>query len=107
MFAVFTSNGNQYKVEVGKEYKIDLLEETTEKKITFSDVLLISGDKVIVGDPVIKGASVSAEIVSDDFLDKKVMVYKFHAKKRYKKTQGHRQHYTIVKVLKINTPNEK
>lgn len=105
MFAIVNIDKNQYKFEPGKEYKIDLLDEkaSSEKKAVFSDVLLISLDKkTAVGTPTIKGASVEADIVAPKLLDKKVKVFKFHAKKRYKKTAGHRQGYSLIKITKIN-----
>jgi large subunit ribosomal protein L21 len=103
VFAIISHKGNQYKFEPDKSYKIDLVShEETEKKITFSDVLLISDEKKnTVGNPVIKDASVEAEIVGD-VVDKKVSIFKFHSKKRYQRNRGHREEYTLVKILKIN-----
>lgn len=102
MFAVMSHKGNQYKVLPNKEYQIDLLElNPDEKKINFSEVLLINdGKKTTVGNPFIEGASVEAEFVKN-ISDEKVEVFKFHSKKRYKKTLGHRQKYSIVKILNI------
>ncbi len=103
MFAVISHKGNQYKVETGKEYKIDLVDSNEDqKKIAFSDVLLANdGTKNIVGKPVIEGASVEAEILGN-ISDDKVLVFKFKAKKRYKRTGGHRQSYTLIKVTNIS-----
>lgn len=107
MFAVVSHKGNQYKVEPNKEYRIDLIDEAGQKKVDFSEVLLISDkDKIVVGNPVVAGASVEAEFVKN-ISDDKVEVFKFHAKKRYKKTYGHRQQYSIIKVLNIKQKNEK
>lgn len=108
MFAVVSHKGNQYKVEPNKEYKIDLIElEPEEKKINFSDVLLINdGKKDFIGTPTLEGASVEAEFVKN-ISDDKVEVFKFHSKKRYKRTHGHRQSYSIIKVLSIKLKNEK
>jgi len=102
MFAVISHKGNQYKVLPNKEYQIDLLElNPDEKKINFSEVLLINdGKKVVIGNPFIEGASVEAEFVKN-ISDDKVEVFKFHSKKRYKRTHGHRQKYSIVKILNI------
>jgi large subunit ribosomal protein L21 len=107
MFAIVKLNGNQYKLIPGKEEKIDLLdlENKDEKELTFTEVLLISdGKKATVGDPTIKGATVSAEILGEG-RDKKVRIFKFAAKKRYKRTGGHKQKHTLIKVLEIK--NEK
>ena len=100
MFAVVSYNGKQYKVAEGKTYKIDLLEHSEDKKISFSDVLLIEDEKILVGTPLVEGAKVEAEII-EDIKDDKVSGIKFHAKKRYKRNLGHRQQYTLVKITKI------
>lgn len=117
MFAVVSYKKNQYKLTLGKESKIDLITDQNppamsadrqaggQKEIIFSDVLLISDDKKIsVGTPTLPGASVKAEIINSGREDK-VRVFKFHAKKRYKKTSSQRNHYTLIKVLEIK--NEK
>jgi large subunit ribosomal protein L21 len=108
VFAIISHKGNQYKFELNKDYKIDLIDHADdEKNLTFSDVLLISDEKKnIVGSPLVKNASVEAEILGD-ITDKKVNVFKFHSKKRYQRNRGHREDYTLVKILKINQKNEK
>lgn len=108
MFAVVSYKGNQYKIEPNKEYQVDLLElNPDEKKVTFSEVLLVNdGKKDYIGNPNVHGASVEAEFVKN-IRDDKVEVFKFHSKKRYKRTHGHRQSYSIIKVLSIKLKNEK
>ncbi len=102
MFAVVSLNGNQYKVMPEKEYDIALMAETDDKKIIFSEVMLVSDEKkVTVGTPFIKDAKVEAEILGET-TGKKVVGTKFKAKKRYKRNLGHKQHYTRVKILSIN-----
>lgn len=102
MFAIVSYKGKQYRVQEGKEYKIDLIDQDDEKNIIFSEVLLIDNDKdVKVGNPYITGATVSGEIIKD-IKDDKVSGIKFHAKKHYKRNLGHRQQYTIVAIKKIN-----
>ncbi len=101
MFAVVSYNGNQYKLTPGQEALVDLLDEG-KKNVEFNDVLLISDEKgIIVGQPTIAGASVKSEVIGEE-LGEKVRVFKFHAKKRYKRETGHRQHFTKIKVLEIN-----
>jgi len=102
MFAVISFNGNQYKVAPNKELKIDLIPDTEEKTIKFNDVLLINDDqnKVVVGEPTIKGALVEAEIVGT-VRGEKLTGIKFRPKKRYKRNLGHKQDYTLVKILSI------
>jgi len=102
MFAIVSYKGKQYKVQEEKEYKIDLIEQSDDKNIIFSDILLIDdGKDVKVGTPFIAGASVNGEIIKD-IKDDKVTGIKFHAKKHYKRNLGHRQQYTIVAIKKIN-----
>jgi large subunit ribosomal protein L21 len=102
MFAVIIYKGKQYKVTPDQEIKIDLI-ETDKKSIVFSDVLIVDNDKEIkTGAPTVEGATVEGEIVGNA-KDKKVTGIKFHAKKRYKRTLGHRQDYTIVKIKNIKS----
>jgi large subunit ribosomal protein L21 len=101
MFAIISYKGKQHRVQEGKEYEIDLIDQGDEKNITFSDVLLIEDEKdTKIGDPYIAGASVDGEIIKD-IKDDKVTGIKFHAKKHYKRNLGHRQQYTIVAITKI------
>jgi len=101
MFAIVSHNNKQYKFETDKVYEIDLT-ANDGKKIVFSEVLMISDDKkTSVGNPNIKDATVEAEVIEDTKGDK-VEVFKFHAKKHYKRCNGHRQNYTKVKITSIN-----
>lgn len=101
MFALVAFKNKQYKMEIGKEYKIDLTDHEDKENITFSEILLVEGEKgVQVGNPHLAGASVEAEIIKD-MKDDKVSGIKFHAKKRYKRNLGHRQQYTVIKVKEI------
>lgn len=103
MFAIISFDGNQYKVYENKQVKIAFQDLKENEKMNFSDVLLISdGKKVKIGEPLVKGASVEGSVVST-VVDDKVEVFKFHSKKRYKRTGGHRQKYTTVLISKINS----
>lgn len=107
MFAVVSYKNNQYKLIPGEETQIDLVGDLEEKQkeLVFSDVLLIADDKkVSIGTPTIPGASVRAEIIKNGRKDK-VRIFKFHSKKRYSRTAGQRQSYTLIKVIEIK--NEK
>ena len=108
MYAIISHNGNQYQVSPDKEYKIDLINADAENnKIVFSDVLLFSDDKkVLVGEPKLSNVTVEAEILGLA-RGKKINAIKFHSKKRYTRNLGHREDYTLIKVLKINLKNEK
>lgn len=107
MFAIIDFNNVQYKVEPGKEYNLPLFEYDEKKPaIVFDTILLLSDDKnVTVGTPAVAGAKVSATIVGKT-RSEKVRIFKFKAKKRYKRTGGQVQDLIKVKIEKITT-NEK
>lgn len=101
MFAIIKTGGKQYKVSEGDVIKVEKIEAQSGDKIEFDQVLMVAGDDVKVGRPVVEGAKVSAEVL-DQKKDKKVVIYKFKAKKNYRKKKGHRQPYTLVKIEKID-----
>lgn len=102
VYAVIKAGGHQYKVSEGDSISIDY-QEGKEKgdKITFDNVLLIGGDKTVTGSPLVKGASVVAE-VEEQTANDKVIVFKFKRRKNYKRTRGHKQKITVVKIGKIS-----
>ncbi len=100
MFAVIKTGGKQYTVKEGDSFNIEKLEVEAGKKYKFEEVLLISGDKVVVGSPFIKGATVEVNVVSHGKADR-VYIFKKKRRKDYRKRQGHRQNYTRVTVTKI------
>ena len=101
MFAVIKTGGKQYLVQAGQVLRVEKLPRAKGKKIVFPEVLLIvDGDKVTVGNPTVKGAVVEAELIREG-KGKKVIVGKYHAKTRYKRTRGHRQQFTEVKITGI------
>ena len=107
MYAIIESCGRQYKVSEGDVVFFEKLETEEGKKVTFKDVVLLSdGKKVEVGAPYLKGTSVEGKVISHG-KGKKVLVYKYKAKKNYRRTQGHRQPYTKVEITKIKTAAEK
>ena len=101
MQAIFVTGGKQYKVSEGDEIfveKLDFEGETVE----FDNVLMvIDGDDVKVGAPKVEGAKVTAKLVKNGKA-KKIMVFKFKAKKNYRRRQGHRQPYTKLCIEKIS-----
>ena len=101
MFAIIKTGGKQYKVSEGDVIKVEKIEAEAGDKIEFDQVLMVAGDDVKVGSPVVEGAKVSAEIL-DQKKDKKIVIFKFKAKKNYRKKKGHRQPYTLVKIEKID-----
>jgi large subunit ribosomal protein L21 len=102
MFAIISYKNNQYKVKEGQTINLPMTEyDEKSKKITFDSVLLFADDdKISIGDPEVKGAKVEAEILSAE-RTKKIKVFKFRAKKRYKRTAGSRTDYLKVMINKI------
>jgi large subunit ribosomal protein L21 len=101
MYAIIADGGRQYKVEEGQELEIDLRDVKAGDEITFDRVLTISGDEgVKVGQPVVEGASVTAEVIAE-IKGEKIHVQKFRRRKNSKRRTGHRQRYTKVRVSSI------
>jgi len=102
MYALVEILGKQYKAEVGKEIQVDLVKAELGAQVTYESVLAIVDDKKAkFGAPYVKGASVVATLQSN-FKDEKVRVYKFRRRKGYRRTQGHREQYSILKIDSIN-----
>lgn len=98
MFAVVNIAGQQFKVSAGDEIFVHQLEGSEGDKISFSDVLLVSGDSgTTVGTPTVSGASVNATIMGHQKGDK-VFVFKKKRRKGYQKRNGHRQSFTKIKI---------
>ena len=107
MYAIIESCGRQYKVTEGDVVFFEKLEAEEGKKVTFDNVVLVSDDKKVeVGAPYVKGVKVEGKVVSHG-KGKKILVYKYKAKKNYRRTQGHRQPYTKVEITRIKMPTEK
>ena len=103
MYALIDYKGKQYKVAEGDEIIVDRLNAEVGTHVEIDSVLLLKNDAAVtVGTPYVSGAKVSAT-VSENFRDKKVLVYKYHSKKDYHKMYGHRQHYTKIKIDGIKT----
>jgi large subunit ribosomal protein L21 len=101
MYAVIKTGGKQYKVEAGSTLRVEKLDGDAGKKVQFDEVLLVAdGDKVTVGTPTVKGASVQGEIVAQELGDK-LIVFKFRRRKAYRRKNGHRQQYTAIKINEI------
>ena len=107
MYAVIKTGGKQYKVSKDDVISIEKLSDDAGKKIKLTDVLIISDKgKPIIGDPLIKGASVEAEIV-DHARNAKVTVFKKKRRHNYRRKKGHRQNITNIKILSINSKASK
>lgn len=101
MYAIIETGGKQVKVEEGQTIYIEKLNAQDGDTVTFDKVLFVGGDNVQVGSPIVEGATVTAKVEKQGRA-KKVIVFKFKAKKNYRKKQGHRQPYTKVVIDKIN-----
>ena len=108
MYAIIEACGKQYKVAQGDVVFFEKLDAEEGKKVKFDNVILVSEDngKVEVGNPYVKGAKVEGKVVSHGKA-KKILVYKYKAKKNYRRTQGHRQPYTKVEITSVKTATEK
>lgn len=101
MYAVVQTGGKQYRVEKGGTIVVDKIEDTENKEVVLDKVLVIGDkDKVTIGRPIVAGAKVIAEIVKQA-KGPKIIVFKKRSKKGYKKTQGHRQKLTELKIKDI------
>jgi large subunit ribosomal protein L21 len=99
MYAIIRTGGKQYKVEAGDEIMIEKLEAEIGAEVSF-EVLMLGGDKVVVGTPVVENVKATAEVLEHG-KGKKVIIFKYKPKKNFRKKQGHRQPYTKVKIKAI------
>ncbi len=98
MKAVIKTGGKQYLVEEGSVIYVEKLDNEVGDKVTIDEVLMVDDT---VGTPTVKGASVTLEVLKQG-KEKKVVVYKYRQKKKYRRKQGHRQPYTKLEVKKIS-----
>jgi large subunit ribosomal protein L21 len=102
MYAVVTTGGKQYRVEAGSELIVERLAADPGASITFDRVLLVGdGEAVTVGTPTVDGASVSGTVLREE-LGPKLIIFKFKQKVKYRRTTGHRQHLTRVRIDEIS-----
>jgi len=102
MYAVIKSGGKQHRVIEGETLKVELLTADVGQILTFDDVLMVvNGDVIKIGAPVVDGATVTAEVISHGRHDK-VRIVKFRRRKHYRKQAGHRQYYTELKITGIS-----
>jgi large subunit ribosomal protein L21 len=102
MFAIINTGGKQYKVSEGDLLKIEKITADLDSTVELTDVLAVSnGDgELTIGSPLVEGARVTAKVIAHGKA-KKVIVFKFKAKKDYRKKQGHRQPFTKILIEKI------
>ena len=101
-YAIIQSGGRQFRVQPGDVIDVELLGVEAGKNTSFDEVLLAADDSgVKIGDPFLKGAKVSAEVLEEERKAPKVVSYKFKRRKGYHRTVGHRQRHTRVKIGEI------
>lgn len=101
MYAIIRTGGKQYRVSEGDTLRVEKLDGDVGASIEFGDVLMVGGDKVSIGKPLVSGAKVAAEITAQD-RSKRVIVFKMKRRKNYRRKRGHRQPYTELKITGIS-----
>jgi large subunit ribosomal protein L21 len=101
MYAIIATGGKQYKVAEGDIIKVEKLGAEAGATVTFDQVLVVNKGELVVGNPTVANANVSATVVEEG-KNRKVIVYRYKRKSGYHKKNGHRQPYTKVKIEKIN-----
>ncbi|HSH02501.1 MAG TPA: 50S ribosomal protein L21 [Anaerolineae bacterium] len=101
MYAIVESGGRQYRAEQGHSITVEKLPYEVGQTVELEQVLLLNNeDNVSVGRPYVEGARVKATVV-EQFRGKKIFVWKYKPKKRYRRRQGHRQYYTRLRIDEI------
>lgn len=101
MYAIVNTGGKQYKIREGETFRIEKIPGGVGESVSFDKVLMVSdGENVSIGQPVLDNVSVNGHIVEQGKA-KKIIVFKYKRRKRYRRKQGHRQQYTTVKIDKI------
>ena len=102
MYAVIKTGGKQYRVTSGDKLKVEMLPADVGSEVTFDQVLMVGGDgNMKVGAPLLSGASVKATVLAQGRGDK-IRIFKMRRRKHYRKSQGHRQHFTEVQISNIS-----
>jgi len=99
--AVIKTGGKQYIVKEGDKLKVEKINTPESDNFDFDNVLLVTDDKeTMIGTPLVEGVTVGAKVLKQG-RTRKIVVFHYHSKTRYKKKAGHRQHFTEVEILKI------
>ena len=106
MYAIIKTGGKQYRVQQGDELRVEKLDAKEGEKVVFDEVVAVGGDKLVVGTPLVEGYAVTAEVLEQGKGDK-VVIYKYKAKKDYRRKNGHRQPFTLVKITDIGGAGKK
>jgi large subunit ribosomal protein L21 len=101
MFAVLKTGGKQYKVQAGDVLRVEKLDAVAGAKIQFNDILMVGGETLTVGAPMVAGAAVQAEVIEQIKGEKVIHYVKRRRKHSSQRTKGHRQHLTLVRVTEV------
>lgn len=102
MYAVVETGGKQYRVQAGDVLRVERLEGEAGREIILDKICMVGGeDSTKWGSPLLKGASVKAEVLSQARADK-IMVFRYKSKKNVRRMRGHRQYYTEIRIKEIN-----
>ena len=99
-FAIIKTGGKQYLVKEGDKLKISKIDTAEGGEFSFDEGLLVADKETKIGAPLIEGGSVSAKVLKQG-RSRKIIVFHYHNKTRYKKKAGHRQHFTEVEIISI------
>jgi len=103
MYAVIRTGGKQHRVSVGEALKVEKIEAQAGAEIVLSEVLMVGeGEQVTIGAPLVDGASVKATVLAQGKGDK-IRIFKMRRRKHYRKSQGHRQLFTEIRIDSIST----
>jgi large subunit ribosomal protein L21 len=103
MYAVIKTGGKQHRVSVGQSLRVEKLDAEAGAEMVISDVLMVGqGDEVTIGAPLVAGAAVKVTVVSQG-RGEKIRIFKMRRRKHYRKSQGHRQAYTEIRIDSIDT----
>jgi len=101
MYAVIRTGGKQYRVTEGDRLRVEKLAGDVGSTLVIDDVLMVGGETVAIGKPVLAGATVTCTITGQDRA-KKIIVFKFRRRKNYRRKNGHRQPYTELKITGVS-----
>ncbi|MFN3938046.1 MAG: 50S ribosomal protein L21 [Gemmobacter sp.] len=101
MFAVLRTGGKQYKVQPGDVLRVEKLAANAGDKVQFNEILMLGGESLTVGNPLVEGAAVQAEVIDQVRGDKVIHFVKRRRKHSSQRTKGHRQHLTLVRITDI------
>lgn len=101
MFAVIKTGGKQYTVRAGDVLRVELIDAVAGDKVQFNEILMVGGETVTVGAPLVAGAAVQAEVIAQIKGEKTIHFVKRRRKHSSQRTKGHRQHLTLVRVTEV------